>query len=93
MGFNEFLSKIFGNKSQRDLKEVMPFVNETKAVYETIKTLSNDELRGKTIAFKAEIRNAVDKEETELQELRTRIENEYDMAVEERKTSTNVSNY
>ena len=79
-----FLSKIFGNKSQRDLKEVMPFVNETKAVYETIKTLSNDELRGKTIAFKAEIRNAVDKEETELQELRTRIENEYDMAVEEK---------
>ena len=62
----------------------MPFVNETKAVYETIKTLSNDELRGKTIAFKAEIRNAVDKEETELQELRTRIENEYDMAVEEK---------
>ena len=79
-----FLSKIFGNKSQRDLKEVMPFVNETKAVYETIKTLSNDELRGKTIAFKAEIRNAIDKEETELQELRTRIENEYDMAVEEK---------
>ncbi len=80
----DFLSKIFGNKSQRDLKEVMPFVNEAKVVYETIKTLSNDDLRGKTIEFKAEIRSAIEKEESELQELRTRIENEYDMPVEEK---------
>jgi len=79
-----FLSKIFGNKSQRDLKEVMPFVNEAKVVYETIKTLSNDDLRGKTIEFRAEIRSAIEKEEAELQELRSRIENEYDMPVEEK---------
>lgn len=80
----DFLSKIFGNKSQRDLKEVMPFVNEAKVVYETIKTLSNDDLRGKTIEFRAEIRSAIEKEESELQELRARIENEYDMPVEEK---------
>ena len=81
-----FLSKIFGNKSQRDLKEVMPFVNEAKVVYETMKTLSNDELRAKTIEFRAEIRSAIEKEEGELQELRTRIENEYDMPVEEKES-------
>ncbi|MBQ2125776.1 MAG: hypothetical protein II196_08295, partial [Spirochaetales bacterium] len=62
----------------------MPFVNEAKVVYETIKTLSNDDLRGKTIEFKTEICNAIEKEETELQELRARIENEYDMPVEEK---------
>ena len=81
-----FLSKIFGNKSQRDLKEVMPFVNEAKVVYETMKTLSNDELRAKTIEFRAEIRSAIEKKEGELQELRTRIENEYDMPVEEKES-------
>ena len=26
MGFNEFMTKLFGNKSQRDLKEITPCV-------------------------------------------------------------------
>ena len=30
MGFNDFLAKIFGNKAQRDLKEVSPVVNKIK---------------------------------------------------------------
>ena len=34
MGFNDFLSKLFGNKSQRDLKEIMPYVDKIKAVAE-----------------------------------------------------------
>ena len=25
MGFNEFMTKLFGNKSQRDLKEITPY--------------------------------------------------------------------
>ena len=33
MGFVEFLQKLFGNKSQRDLREVMPFVDKIKAIY------------------------------------------------------------
>ena len=43
MGFNEFLTKLFGNKSQRDLKEITPYVEKVKAVYPSIKELSNDE--------------------------------------------------
>ena len=78
------LSKIFGSKSQRDLKEIMPFLNEAKVAYETVKNLTNDELRGKTVEFKLEIQKAIEKEEQELQELRGRIEVEYDMPVEEK---------
>ena len=33
MGFNEFLSSIFGNKSTRDMKEIQPWVNKIKAAY------------------------------------------------------------
>ena len=33
MGFIDFLSKLFGNKSQRDLKEITPWVERIKAVY------------------------------------------------------------
>ena len=47
MGFNEFMTKLFGNKSQRDLKEITPYVDKVKAVYPSIKALSNDELRAK----------------------------------------------
>ena len=42
MGFNEFMTKLFGNKSQRDLKEITPYVDKIKAVYPSIQKLSND---------------------------------------------------
>ena len=47
-----FLRKLFGSKSQRDLKEVQPFLDATLKVYPSIKELSNDDLRNKTIEFK-----------------------------------------
>ena len=57
MGFNEFLTKLFGNKSQRDLKEITPYVEKVKAVYPSIKELSNDELRGRIDAIKQRIQD------------------------------------
>ena len=30
MGFNEFMTKLFGNKSQRDLKEITPYVDKIR---------------------------------------------------------------
>ena len=36
MGFNEFLSSIFGNKSTRDMKEIKPWVEKIKAAYPEI---------------------------------------------------------
>ncbi len=81
---NNILTKLFGNKSQRDLKEVKPFLDATLAVYPTIADLDNDGLRAKTIEFKERIRKAIDTEETELAQLRQRIEDEYDMPVDEK---------
>ena len=48
MGFTDFLSKLFGNKSQRDLKEITPWVERVKAIYPEIDALSHDELRART---------------------------------------------
>ena len=48
MGFNEFLSSIFGNKSTRDMKEIKPWVEKIKAAYPEIEKLDNDALRAKT---------------------------------------------
>ena len=33
MGFNDFLTKLFGNKAQRDLKDISPIVDKIKALY------------------------------------------------------------
>ncbi len=79
-----FLTKLFGNKSQRDLKAVKPFLDACLAVYPAIQALTNDQLRAKTLEFREKIRLAVQAEETELQQLRDRIEAEYDMPVDEK---------
>ncbi len=79
-----FLTKLFGNKSQRDLKVIKPFLDATLAVYPAIEALSNDALRAKTIEFKERIAKAVEAEENELASLRARIEEEYDMPVDEK---------
>ena len=79
-----FLSKLFGTKSDRDLKEVKPMLDATLKVYPEIQKLSNDELRAKTLEFKARINKEVEAEENELAQLRERIEYEYDMPVSEK---------
>ena len=32
MGINDFLKKLFGNKSQRDLREIQPIVDKINAI-------------------------------------------------------------
>ena len=83
---SNFLMKLFGNKSQRDLKEVQPYLDAALAIYPSIQALDNDQLRAKTIEFKERIRKEVESEETELAQLRSRIEEEYDMPVEEKES-------
>ena len=79
-----FLSKLFGTKSDRDLKEVKPILDATLKAYQEIAKLSNDELRAKTAEFKETIKKEVEAEEQELSALKARIENEYDMPVAEK---------
>ena len=74
MGFNEFLSKIFGNKSTRDMKEIQPWVEKVKKAYENITKLSNDELRAKTEELKRIIRESAKQENEKLAELKAKIE-------------------
>jgi preprotein translocase subunit SecA len=51
-----FISKIFGgNKSEKDVKKILPLVKEINDHYESYKTLSNDELRNKTQEFRTRI--------------------------------------
>ncbi len=74
MGFNDFLTKWFGNKSQRDLKEITPYVEKIKAAYSSVKELSNDELRGRIDVIKQHIQDYVAEERAKVNSLREGID-------------------
>ncbi len=44
----KFIAKLFGTKSDKDIKRMMPLVEETKKEGERLKSLSHDELRNET---------------------------------------------
>ena len=54
-----FISKLFGNKSDRDVKSILPIVEKIKAEYSKLGDISNDELRARTANFKSRIKEAL----------------------------------
>ena len=75
MGFNEFLSSIFGNKATRDMKEIKPWVDKVKAAYPEIAALDNDALRANTEELKSYIRNSAAEQRAKVEELKASVEN------------------
>ena len=74
MGFNEFLSSIFGNKSTRDMKEIQPWVEKIKAAYPEVAKLDNDALRAKTEELKAYIHDSATEQRAKVEELKASVE-------------------
>jgi preprotein translocase subunit SecA len=74
MGFNDILKKLFGNKAQRDLKEIEPYIAIIKEVYEDVKKLSNDELRNLTEKLKLQIQESAATETAKIAELKASVE-------------------
>lgn len=81
----KFLSKLFGSKSERDVKGVQPLVNKIKEEYEKLSGLTHDELRGKTLDFKQRISDYLQEIDNEINSLKESAEATEDM---ELKTST-----
>ena len=50
-------TKIFGTRSQREIKQIQPIVDKILALEEEYKALSEDELKGKTNLFKQRLAN------------------------------------
>lgn len=71
---NSFLAKIFGTKSEKDLKAVQPIVDKIKEVYPSISKLSNDELREASEALKRKIREYIKEEEQQIIDLKKKME-------------------
>ncbi|WP_065220019.1 MULTISPECIES: preprotein translocase subunit SecA [Butyricimonas] len=76
MGFNDILKKLFGNKADRDMKELLPVVKKVNTEWEKIKGLSNDDLRKVSADLKAKIHAHVKSEEDEIAALKAKVEND-----------------
>ena len=74
MGFNDFLKSIFGNKSQRDLREIKPIVDQINKIYPTLAPLSNDELRARISEIKKAIKDSTADKRNEIADIKKQIE-------------------
>ena len=78
------LKSIMPTKHERDMKALWPIVNTINEAYNKIEKLSNDELRTKTLEFRKLISDTIESEERELNELKTRIDEELDMSIDQK---------
>ena len=78
------ISKIFGSKSARDIKEITPLLEKAKIEFEKIQGISNDELRAYTTNFRSQIQNHIKEVSSEIAEIKLRIENDAEMEMSEK---------
>ena len=74
MGFNDVMTKLFGNKAQRDIRAIRPIVEKINKEYPALQKLSNDELREKTRVLKQEVRQCGDALRQQITDLKSKIE-------------------
>ncbi len=74
MDINGFLSKLFGNKSTRDMKLIQPWVEKVKKAYASIELLDNDALRAKTKDLQQNIQSSADDIKAKIENLKAKIE-------------------
>ncbi|MCK6543829.1 preprotein translocase subunit SecA [bacterium] len=67
------LSKIFGNKHERDVKKLYPIVDAINQNFQQFDTLSDDELRAKTNEFRDRIRESTKEEIAAVQAIKETI--------------------
>ena len=74
MNFIQLITKLFGNKAQKDMRAIMPYVEKIKAAYTEIDALSNDELRARSQALMDKIQARVADKKQKIKDLKASIE-------------------
>ena len=76
------LKLFFGTKSDKDRKEIQPYVDKILALYPSIDALDNDALRGRSEALKAQIADFIRPEEERIAALKAELEG--DLSIEKK---------
>ncbi|OUD36125.1 preprotein translocase subunit SecA [Flavobacterium sp. FPG59] len=80
MSFINSIIKVFvGDKSQKDVKALQPYLTKIKTFEEPLKALSHDELRGRTVFFKEKIKQDRADKDAKIAALKVEVENIVDI--------------
>lgn len=77
----DFITKIFSTKHEKDIKEILPIVEEINNIYETLRDISDDELKHKTVEFKEKIQSELNETESRLTELKEQLKSDLEHEV------------
>ncbi len=79
------IAKLFGgNAAEKAMKEIMPIVAQINEHYESYKTISTDELRGKTAEFKSRIAEYLQEIDGQISEAHAKIASLDSQAIDEK---------
>ena len=68
------VAKLFGTKSEKDIKELLPVVESTQEIYRSVSLLNNDDLRAKTVEFRKRIADHIAEETGQIKKIRDQID-------------------
>lgn len=83
--FLNLVSKLFGSKYDKDIKEITPIVDEINKEFEILSNLTNDQLRDRTTDLKNQINDFVAAEKNQIQDLKKRGESK-ELPIEEKES-------
>ncbi len=78
--FNSILKFFIGDKTKKDIKSILPVVEEVKSFESEISKLNNDELREQTQNFKSEIELSINEIKSKIKQLKEAVDktNDFD---------------
>ena len=84
MSFASVIGKIFGSKSERDFKAVKPILDKILAVYPEIDALSDDDIRARSAALRAHLREVEKPFEDRINEIKQELDQDIPISEKER---------
>ncbi|MES2733320.1 MAG: preprotein translocase subunit SecA [Bacteroidota bacterium] len=85
----KIITKLFGTKSDRDIKALMPYVTKTNESYSKLASISDDELRARTQELRQVIDQRLKESNDTLAALKAKIADNPDMDINEKETIFN----
>jgi preprotein translocase subunit SecA len=80
----DLLKKLFGTKSEKDIKGLQSKVDEINTIFKGLASISDDELRSKSADLKLKLKAAVKAENDEILTIKAKIDSNPDMDVNEK---------
>ena len=84
------ITRIFGTKSERDIKEVLPYVEKTKDEYNKLHGITDDELRERTASVKKKIDDHLSEIDRQIRDLHRQIEEDESLDVHQKEDLFNL---